>query len=94
MKTVPFEYEHKRYLFESDVPTQWYEVTEKEFTEATQEINYNYGWYSGLCIYRGYGDGIRNKTLGVYDEKMHKWFLNPDYFSKNLDPSTHLVCGD
>lgn len=81
MKTVPFEFEFIRYCFEATIPTDWYEVTEEEFDRAMDYVNWNRGWYQNCCVYKEY-----NKTLGVHDNRFHKWYLNPDYFTDNLNP--------
>lgn len=85
-KLVPFDFEYIRFCFEATIPTDWYEVTEREFDYAMENVNWNRAWYSNCCIYKEY-----NKTLGVYDEKTARWFLNPDYFTKTLDPVTSRV---
>lgn len=81
VKIVPFEFEFIRYAFEATIPTHWYLVTEKEFDAAMSEMNWNRSWYLNCCIYKQY-----NKTIGVHDDRIHKWYLNPDYFSDNLNP--------
>jgi hypothetical protein len=87
MKKVPFPFQFLHYAFEATIPTEFYEVTDREFDKAMDEVNWNRIWFSDCCIYKDY-----NKTLGVYDSRIHKWYLNPDYFNNNLEP-INVLCG-